>query len=370
MHPSTSSSGGTAGSAQQKIEMIKQYYNQLSTNIRAVAGQLNQPNLPPARRTALQAQYDRLQASMSELTDKVLKPLMMSNTATQQHLPQTHLQAAQQPKGGGGSSPMKQHAGLQRKHVGGLTTPSSSVATGFQAVQQQQYLFQQRMMALNQAPQQAVGTLLPAAVGTTASSSLMQQQQQLGGIVGMKRALLTPPVNKIKTLLEPQPTVLYHDIEGMLTGGVEEPQQPIAALYSGGLTAVKPSPPSSSTNIAYVDPDKMVDWVVLDSMIDRVCEEACKAALARASSDRQINAKDLAFALKRIYPGTLLKPIRGGSGMDAGKLPVKRLSANHPHQLRLAQIKKLQTRQSHAHQQTQQAGSSSFHLQQPKPRID
>ena len=60
----------------QKIEMIKQYYYQLSGNLRTLSQQLLSPDLPPARRQVLLQQQDKMQAQLNELTEKVLRPLM------------------------------------------------------------------------------------------------------------------------------------------------------------------------------------------------------------------------------------------------------------------------------------------------------
>lgn len=259
---------------QQKIEMIKQYYNQLSSNIKSLAAQLAVPDLAPIRRAALQQQYDRLQASMVEFTDKVLKPLMSGGGAGAASFPRPVPTA-----NSGAASPNKRKPNTAPPTVPGMTG-------GFQAAQQQQHLFQQRMLALNTS-------------NTPNNNSAIKKPQ------------VTAPIAKIKSLLQPD----------------------LPKLISESMSLAE----NSNDLDAYIgNQDDLVDWILCDTMIDQVCEEACRGALLRQSDT--VTARDLAFALRRVYP---ISPLLG---RNTSLIPVKRLSANHPHTIRLAQMKRQQQR--------------------------
>lgn len=261
---------------QQKIEMIKQYYNQLSSNIKNLAAQLALPDLALNRRMALQQQYDRLQASMVEFTDKVLKPLMSGGGAGTAGLPRPSIPT--------GSSVT---ASPSKRKISGPTPIVSGTTGGFQAAQQQQYMFQQRMLALN------------SSSNSNTNSS------------GNKKPQATAPISKIKSLLQPD----------------------LPKLISESMSLTDDT---SDLDAFIGDQDSLVDWILCDTMIDQVCEEACRAALLRQSDT--VTSRDLAFALRRVYPTSPLL------GRNNSLIPVKRLPANHPHTLRLAQMKRLQQR--------------------------
>jgi hypothetical protein len=65
----------------QRIEAIKQYYNQLCTNLRHIVNQLNAPETSPQRRHVLLQQQEQVQKSLQEFTEKVLKPLASAAAA-------------------------------------------------------------------------------------------------------------------------------------------------------------------------------------------------------------------------------------------------------------------------------------------------
>lgn len=67
--------GGGPPAGQQRIEAIKQYYNQLCTNLRHIVNQLNAPDITAQRKIALLAQQDQVQKSLQDFTEKVLRPL-------------------------------------------------------------------------------------------------------------------------------------------------------------------------------------------------------------------------------------------------------------------------------------------------------
>ena len=59
----------------QRIEVIKQYYQQLVLSLRTIVQQLNLPDLPPQRRSLLMQQQEQVQRSLKDFTDRVLRPL-------------------------------------------------------------------------------------------------------------------------------------------------------------------------------------------------------------------------------------------------------------------------------------------------------
>lgn len=65
----------------QRIEAIKQYYNQLCTNLRHIVNQLNAPDVTAQRKIVLQQQQEQVQKSLQEFTEKVLRPLASAATA-------------------------------------------------------------------------------------------------------------------------------------------------------------------------------------------------------------------------------------------------------------------------------------------------
>ncbi len=74
-----------------RIETIRQYYHQLTNNIRLIQQQLQIPDLPPARRQALLVEQARVNAAMQEFTEKILKPI----TAQKQQQQQQQMRMAQ-----------------------------------------------------------------------------------------------------------------------------------------------------------------------------------------------------------------------------------------------------------------------------------
>jgi hypothetical protein len=80
--PGLGNNGMGGQKQQQSIDMIKQYYQQLTSNLRVLTTQLNDPALTPPHRQQLQAQHERLSQNLVDFTDKVLKPLMANMSSS------------------------------------------------------------------------------------------------------------------------------------------------------------------------------------------------------------------------------------------------------------------------------------------------
>jgi hypothetical protein len=91
------STPGTANSnALNRLETIRQYYMQLSNNLRLITQQLQSSDLTAPRRQALLMEQARANAAMQEFTEKILKPISASKQQQQQAQTQVQLQTQQQ----------------------------------------------------------------------------------------------------------------------------------------------------------------------------------------------------------------------------------------------------------------------------------
>lgn len=120
-----------------KIENIKNYYYQLSASLRNVTAQLTQPDLTPGRREALTLQQEKIQSSLNEFTEKVLKPLM---SAARTGTPPAHVD-------GIGQSHTAHPASTYQKPPIPYSRQLQLASQHFQEAQQQQAAFQQRLQA-------------------------------------------------------------------------------------------------------------------------------------------------------------------------------------------------------------------------------
>ena len=80
--------------ALNRLETIRQYYMQLSNNLRLITQQLQSSDLTASRRQALLMEQARANAAMQEFTEKILKPISASKQQQQQA--QAQAQAQQQ----------------------------------------------------------------------------------------------------------------------------------------------------------------------------------------------------------------------------------------------------------------------------------
>jgi hypothetical protein len=98
----TSTSSASNTNPMSRLETIRQYYVQLSNNLRLITQQLQAPDLSPSRRQALLMEQGRANAAMQEFTEKILKPISASKQQQQQqqqqqqNLQQQNLQQQQQ----------------------------------------------------------------------------------------------------------------------------------------------------------------------------------------------------------------------------------------------------------------------------------
>ncbi len=158
----------------QRIEAIKQYYNQLCTNLRHIVSQLNAPEVTPQRRQVLLHQQEQVQKSLQEFTEKVLRPL--ANAAAANNIGNTPAASATAPSSRRPSVPTTQYGispapvAPQNKVSPPQMTPISvpppppmmfqnapppirqalmAIQKQAQLIQQQQLLFQQKIMSRN-----------------------------------------------------------------------------------------------------------------------------------------------------------------------------------------------------------------------------
>lgn len=69
--------------ALNRLETIRQYYMQLSNNLRLITQQLQSPDLTASKRQALLMEQARANAAMQEFTEKILKPISASKQQQQ-----------------------------------------------------------------------------------------------------------------------------------------------------------------------------------------------------------------------------------------------------------------------------------------------
>lgn len=89
----SSTPGAANTNALNRLETIRQYYMQLSNNLRLITQQLQGTDLTASRRQALLMEQARANAAMQEFTEKILKPISASKQQQQQAQAQAQQQA-------------------------------------------------------------------------------------------------------------------------------------------------------------------------------------------------------------------------------------------------------------------------------------
>ena len=115
-----------SNNALNRLETIRQYYMQLSNNLRLITQQLQSSELTASKRQALLMEQARANAAMQEFTEKILKPISASKQQQQQAQAQVQQQrSAFNPQQFQGRPSVTQHQPIVS------TTPSSVPAPNF-----------------------------------------------------------------------------------------------------------------------------------------------------------------------------------------------------------------------------------------------
>ena len=92
----TTANNNVNANALSRLETIRQYYVQLSNNLRLITQQLQSTDLTPSKRQALLMEQARANAAMQEFTEKILKPISASKQQQAQAMAQQQQQAIAQ----------------------------------------------------------------------------------------------------------------------------------------------------------------------------------------------------------------------------------------------------------------------------------
>lgn len=339
-----------------KIESIKSYYYQLSASLRSITAQLQQPDLTPGRRQALGMQQEKLQSSLTEFTEKVLKPLMAAARSgtppahidsgnlqySSQQIPQQmssqpfpHLNMSQQAQQ---HSQLKQYPTPQN-----LNRPTSRhlamANQHFQDAQQQQMAFQQRLQAR-------------ASMAAASNPNYFANYQQGNGSNSQSPHVQRPPPMMTSSSVSPSMTHLSRvtslqrisssqtdlqmssvSVSTPDTTGVHDHEMILNTDHQGGKGRVKLT-------------DLFPDWSIerqnkclqtLDDLIDRIAEQSVQYAIHQGNE--YLSERDVALAIEDVLGPAYRLPKY--SYQQSNPTVVKRPTlSNNAHNNRLAQIKK------------------------------
>lgn len=146
INQASGASSGPNANALNRLETIRQYYMQLSNNLRLITQQLQSTELTTSRRQALLMEQARANAAMQEFTEKILKPISASK---QQHA-QAQAQAQQQQQQRPPLAQMMQFAGRPQNQLKSSTPSSAPPSTFMPQAQMDQ-------TGMHQMPQSAQG---------------------------------------------------------------------------------------------------------------------------------------------------------------------------------------------------------------------
>lgn len=354
-----------------KIESIKSYYYQLSTSLRSITAQLQQPDLTPGRRQALGLQQEKLQSSLNEFTEKVLKPLM---AAARSGTPPAHIDSGLQFISGGQSlqstgipaqsatqPPFHPHPqNPQPVHSQGKQFPVTAHAqsmgpqgvnkTGsrhlalanqhFHEAQQQQLAFQQRLQAR-------------ANVVTAASSSYYNSYQNAGsrpqspyiqrppnaaynysvspGMSHLSRATSLQRVSLSQADLQMPPMGLVSNDTS--TSPINDPDM------MSNVMEVKVKPPTKISEL-FPDWSKEMQSACLESMdelIDKIAEQAVQYCLHQGTD--VMSEREIALAIEDVL-GSEYKLPKYANPYPLASIVKRPTQANNTHNARMAQIRK------------------------------
>ena len=328
---STSTSPANNNPNAQRIEVIRQYYQQLSSNYKAIVHHLQLPDLPPARRHALTLQKDKLEKSLQEFNERVLKPLQNASAA-QAHAQQQQRQQSQMTASGPAMQSPLQHTGFAMTPQGGIgpsntymfLTPgfggrpggsgtigtplqganvqmSSTARQALASAQQQHQIIQQQQWAFQQRLQARTASSMPSP--HPASHSPSRKPFRRSNSLETSPAKLAPPHKK----------------------SVPRTVQEFASSVDKRLVMAKEA--------------ENAMLMMADEFLETVINAACQNAVNRSVTN-EANRRDFEVALLKHYPFAVPGVVPVVPLARKHKKPVGAASSAHQHQIRLTQLRK------------------------------
>lgn len=337
-----SGGGGENGQPNvQRIEAIKQYYNQLCTNLRHIVDQLNASEVTPQRRQTLLHQQDQVQKSLQEFTEKVLKPLAaVANT--------------QGPRPGPPGQPPHPQAALPSRVI--VPPGAANAASGKMVSPPPQAPLPPPPPPLPAAPlpfQNAPPAARQTLLALQKQAQLIQQQQMIFGQKILSKNFDSSLNHAHREAMKPR----YED--GMAhceSISLLAPQRMANTPAMGPAYAVRDvSGQTARQLLAKIAPRLQctaeLEEAVLrlaDEFIDGLGSLASQLALSRKAT--KLTRRDLELAAERMHgivvPGCHRTTVLAASVRKLAKRPAGGASSN-PHQVRMAQLKKFFAQNPH-----------------------
>lgn len=281
--------------AAKKIESVKAYYQQQVAQLRSLTQQLTQPDLPPAKRAQLSIQQENLQRDLSVFVENVLKPLAAASASNKDSPRLPPPTAARPPSVAPGIRPPPP---TQVRPPFSKATPQPH---SVQAIQQQQWLFSQRV----------------------------QNSRQFND------AFYTQPRSLSRTEIPYTPRPVEEEALGdktapLVTEGEMRPSRTLEQLVAKIAAERGVPPPQISAEF------EQRALALADSWIDRVSMSA--ALLARHRNASAIGKRDLELALDRAAGQS--QPSAQAILLNVRKVLKRPTTGNNPHLNRMAQLRK------------------------------
>lgn len=363
---SPTSTSSTASSSQnaQRIEVIRNYYQQLCANLRAVMQHLQIPDLAPQRRQAMLMQKEKLEQSLQEFSERVLRPLAQNqqNQQLQQHTRSASLPpaVAGEGNGGGGGGMM---GGMQNMSQNQNQMPSST-SSGFspfpyntfqmtpqgavgptglmysnrpynatssihspiisantnsmarqaiiiaqqqqQIIQQQQWIFQQRLQSSGTAPSPSKRNVSKSVIGSNIVNSIVNSSNSIlggnapSGITGGKAVKASSPLKS---------TIKQLTLSSNQISPIKRNLDTLFSDYSTGSSEpVKSIQSILGFDIKLNKKQEKQLFIKADLFLNELIDTACQIAANRSAFDinsRFLNRRDVEVALNLKYPNLL-----------------------------------------------------------------
>lgn len=343
---SVNNGGGVGENGQpnvQRIEAIKQYYNQLCTNLRHIVDQLNAPEVTPQRRQTLLHQQDQVQKSLQEFTEKVLKPLAAVANTQAPRPGGTALPAAPQPPTVAQPSRVivPPGAGAGPKIVSPPPVPVPPPAPP-PPMPTAPLPFQNAPLAARQTLQ-----------ALQKQSQLIQQQQVIFGQKILSKNFDSSLNHAHREAMKPR----YEDgMANCESISLLAPQRlaRTPAIGSSSLHSRETTGQTAKQLLAKIAPrlncTEELEEAILrlsDEFIESVGSLGAQLAVSRKAT--RLSKKDLEIAAERMYgiviPGSHRSTVLGSSVRKLTKRPAG--ASSNPHQVRMAQLKKFFAQNPH-----------------------
>lgn len=328
----------------QRIEAIKQYYNQLCTNLRHIVNQLNAPETSAQRRMVLLQQQDQVQKSLQEFTEKVLKPLASAAAAANPNQGTPNVPQGPPPRqpsfanGTNGSQP----TGTANAKV---PSPSQPLPAAVQSIPTPSQPMPVPVAAAPMMFQNAPPAARQALLLVQKQAQLVQQQQILFGQKLLSKNFDSTLNHAHLEDCQKKFVDIGHEASSLvLVSGLSTDAQELGSKRKASAMHGRTIPEvlSEISSTLEVTPELEEGLLRLaDDFIDNVASFASQLALNR--KDNKLTRKDLEIAIERLT-GTLAPGSHRSTILATSVKKLTRKGAggptNNPHLNRMAQIKK------------------------------